>query len=290
MVSKNKKEEEAPVTSLVPVKCLLPTGMETVESLKETLDGLEGIDFPRISFRQGKFFLSKDEDEEGTDEISAVILAWRRQNTYWAQGFDKNNPTPPECYSTDGKTGSVHGECSKCEFNKFGSGQGRGKACRNQIKVWLQIDGMALPMTMFISPTNLSAFDTSFLVDRVIQKGLVFWKVKTKIKAYQKKNETFGRLKFEVEGIFEGEELKRVTEIKEFWKTAISNDQRQDFATEEPASSSATSSAEDENAASAPAKTASTSKPAPSRVVAPKPTPTKAKEESFAPDDDEPPF
>lgn len=262
--------------SLVPVKCLLPEGMDTVENLKESLDGLESVEFPRISFRQVKFFLTKDDDEEGTPELSAVILAWRPQNTYWAQGFDKNNPSPPECYSTDGKVGTRYGQCSKCDFNKFGSGAGRGKACRNQIKLWLQIDGMALPMTMFISPTNLSAFQTAFLVDKVLQRGLAFWKVKTKIKAYQKKGESFGRLKFEVEGVFEGEELERVSQIKDFWKSAISNDQRQDFVSEETPSN-----LDEDNAPSSPSTSAS------SRVVTPKP---KTKEESFAPSDDDVPF
>jgi hypothetical protein len=177
--------------------------------------------------------MSQD-DDEGIPEFTGVILHYVRQNTYWSSGFDPNNTSPTECSSLDGKKGSLprnkegaYGDCKDCKFNQFGSSkQGRGKACRNQIKLYVLLEGKAIPVTFLISPSNLQAFSGSYLMDQVNQRNLAYWKVLTKFSAYKKPKEQFGRIKWEVAGEFKDEELDKIRQVRDFWLPIITNDTR----------------------------------------------------------------
>lgn len=193
------------------------------DDIKENVKDLD-LTCPRIRFSSSDatFALSEDEDSEAVKTFTGVILWWTRQNTYWSGPYESGNTLPPDCFSLDGKTGSKFGNCGQCQFNQFGSAAtGKGKACRNQIKLYIQLERKAIPMTFFLSPKNLAAFNKAFLID-VTQKGLSYWKVKAKFTAYKKsRTENYGRVKIEIAGLFKGDELTKLTEIRNFWLQPI---------------------------------------------------------------------
>lgn len=272
MANKKKDEQEetqdeAPSTQLAVSTFaeMLPEGVDYTEVL-DNLREMDEIEFPRIKMKKGKFVLTEDPNDKGVEEFTGVLLYHGRQNTFWQAGFDKNNITPPDCSSTDGKLGSKQregnkfGTCADCHFNQFKSHpSGKGKACRNQVKLYILRQGTLVPTTLLIAPTSLGVFNRGFLLDQVTQKGLAYWKVTTTFTAYQQDDETFARVKFAVQGVFKGDEAARVKELREFWLTAISRD-RTRLDTFGPGDDGAAES----RRASAAAAAASSASPAPS--------------------------
>jgi len=215
---------------LAKTEDLLPDDVN-FEELKDNLSEMDEIEFPRVRFRQGKFFFSDDPDDKGVTEFEGVLYFWGRQNTYWDGAYDPKNPTPPECFSVDGKEGSKErdsngrfGNCSTCKLNQFGSGVGKGKACRNQVKLYIQVLGTTVPMTLFLAPTSIGGFTKTFIMNKVTQRGLSYSKIITKFKSYQKGDDTYFRIGFEVSGLFKGEEAEQVKELRDFWLKAIKLD------------------------------------------------------------------
>lgn len=109
----------------------------------------------------------------GSDRCSVVVFHQHRSNAYWKAGKPEDG-TPPACQAPDGRTG--HGDigreggppnvgvrkCVTCEWNKFGSGQGRGKKCKNSRLLWFYRLDNRTPTTpqlelLQIPPTSLKA-------------------------------------------------------------------------------------------------------------------------------------
>jgi len=302
MATNSKKKEtetEAPVTAIAVVKAqdLLPVGAD-FDELSENFREMDEIEFPRIRFRQGKFYFTDDPSDKGVEEFDGVVLFWGRQNTYWEGTYDANNVTPPECFSVDGDTGSKardsegrYGKCEDCTLNKFGSGVGKGKACRNQVKLYVQIMGTTVPSTLFLAPTSIGGFTKSYIMHKVTQKGLNYFTIVTRFKAFQQDRETYFRIGFEVAGKFFKEEIAQVKKIRDFWMDAIRRDR---------ARLDSSAMVGDEEHASKPTSNKSAEKNV--RTVTPRqqPEPTTAKSAAKQPeennsvntvvDEDEPPF
>jgi hypothetical protein len=211
---------------------LLPAEVE-FDELLDNLSEMDQIDFPRIRFRQGKFFFSDDPEDKGVDEFEGVIFFYGRQNTYWAGNYDPGNVVPPECFSVDGKEGNKarnsegqFGSCKTCAFNQFGSGMGKGKACRNQVKLYIQRLGTTVPMTLFLAPTSIGNFMQNYLMNKVTQKGLSYSRVVTNFKAFQKGTETYYRVNFDVSGVYREEEAEKVKKLRDYWMDAIKSDRQ----------------------------------------------------------------
>lgn len=74
-------------------------------------------------------------------EFDAIVIDYRLVNSLYEGAYDPSNPASPICYSIgdDEETLAPHDEakdkqcenCADCDLNKFGSGGGRGKACKN---------------------------------------------------------------------------------------------------------------------------------------------------------------
>lgn len=259
---------------------LLPEDVDFDEML-ENLEEMDEIEFPRISFRQGKFFFSDDPDDKGVEEFEGVIFYYGKQNTYWEGSYDPNNIVPPVCSSVDGKVGSLprngdgaFGDCKSCIYNQFGSGVGKGKACRNQVKLYIQRIGTTIPMTLFLAPTSIGNFMQGYLINKVAQKGLSYFKVVTTIRAYQKDKETYFRVGFDISSSFKGEDANQVKKLRNFWMPAITSDRsRLDVPT-----------GDDDGASSS-----SSSAPPAGRTVEPRPV-TPANDIVDADEEDDPPF
>ena len=76
------------------------------------------------------------------DKMDCIVLASTRSNTYFEGAYDADNPQAPVCYAygTDELTMKPHkasakpqsDSCMTCPNNEWGSGRGKGKACKNR--------------------------------------------------------------------------------------------------------------------------------------------------------------
>lgn len=212
---------------------VMPAGYD-LEFLAENFDdGVDEMEFPRINVNSqvSRFFFG-DSDDEGAETFEGVLLFHGKQNTYWGSTYDPNNITPPICFATDGKVGSLprneegmFGNCADCQNNQFGSGQGKGKACRNMRKLYVYVPGKVVPYTLFLPPTSITAFDKKYLVGSIIQQGRVYYQVLTRFKLYKNNpRDTYSLFSFEVASHYEGAALEEVKKLREFWLDAIKHD------------------------------------------------------------------
>jgi len=138
-------------------------------------------------------------------EFTAQILFYARHNSYWnipaKEVFaDPDNIPKPECFASDGKNGSKYGECIRCPYGQFGSApNGLGKACRQQIKLYLRWANMPIepnPFILWVSPLNMNAFLNEFLIQDLHDRGAKYPRCVTKITSYANAQKTFRRVKF----------------------------------------------------------------------------------------------
>jgi hypothetical protein len=114
------------------------------------------------------------------NEIQVVVLDYISRNNFYIEPFDKDNPSPPDCYAM-GKV--IHDmapeadspaiqspKCGSCPQNVFGSAQnGKAKACQNRrLLACLLVDpdnpdahnAPDAPIyTLDLSPMNIKTFD-----------------------------------------------------------------------------------------------------------------------------------
>lgn len=109
--------------------------------------------------------LSIGEETLPGNQACVVILDWVRENTYYADKFDSDNPKPPICYAfargpAEEEVMGPHpsmqadlnyfqpqaNDCASCDWNKWGSAdKGRGKACQNRRRLALLPAGVFTP-------------------------------------------------------------------------------------------------------------------------------------------------
>lgn len=108
---------------------------------------------PRISLKGKKFqFINGDDESKKTSEIDVVIIGVTPEGpgmikTYYAEGYDPSNTTPPDCSSSDGirpdswVTEPVSDLCKSCPMNQFGSAKSasgkKAKACKDSKRLWV---------------------------------------------------------------------------------------------------------------------------------------------------------
>ena len=99
------------------------------------------------------------EEEETVSEITCVILHHHPAYAYYATKYEGGN-NPPDCGSFDGAIGigTPGGECAKCPYNVFGSGEGQSKACKNRRMIYILREGDIFPMELSLPTGSLKAF------------------------------------------------------------------------------------------------------------------------------------
>ena len=159
---------------------------DVTEGIAEELNGLNiSLDKVRIPAGGGLAFEVPGEDPDSPDsekEIVGVIIDHYPLNSFWPEKYTGQN-VAPECFSTDSRTGTgtPGGECSKCPYNKFGSGEdGQSKACKNAHRIYILRSGELYPMVVTIPPTSLKSL-SDYLAKRVVTKGLRSYGVVTKL-------------------------------------------------------------------------------------------------------------
>lgn len=119
-------------------------------------------------------------DQNYGSEVQVIVLDWRSRNNFYIDPYNKDNPTPPDCYAIgsviedmapEGDSPALQSDkCSTCPMNQWGSApNGKGKACQNRRHIAVLLvdpeneDAHNAPdapiYLLDLSPTNLKFFD-----------------------------------------------------------------------------------------------------------------------------------
>ena len=132
------------------------------QMVSDELDGLD-IGFERIKIPSGGATMfelpSEGDDTESVKEFSGVILHHHTLNAYYKTKYTGGS-NPPDCGSFDGITGEGDpgGECKRCRFNQFGTGENGSKACKNRRRVFILREGEVFPLLLSLPTGSLKAF------------------------------------------------------------------------------------------------------------------------------------
>lgn len=168
---------------------------DVTDGIMEELNGLNiSLDKVKIPAGGGLAFEVPGEDPDSPDsekEIIGVIVDHYPLNSFWTEKYNGQN-VAPNCYSTDNRIGigTPGGECAKCSYNKFGSGEdGQSKACKNAHRLYILRSGELYPVVVTIPPTSLKSL-SDYLAKRIVTKGLRSYGVVTKLTLKKATNNT----------------------------------------------------------------------------------------------------
>lgn len=198
-------------------------GLNDDEGLLEELDGLTPT-FDRVKIPAGAGLMlevvGEDGDPEPVKELEGVILHHHSTNSFYKEKYTGGN-NPPDCGSYDGKVGEGDpgGECAKCPYNQFGSGEGSGKACKNKRRIFILRDGEVFPAILSLPTGSLKEF-TNY-IKRLITKKKRSYSVVTKISLKKATSSTgiqFSQASFKMDRNLTEEEIKAVSPLVEHVK------------------------------------------------------------------------
>lgn len=134
--------------------------------------GVTAFDLDRVKVPSGGGVAWEIPSLTGEAEVGrtfdGIIVHWREPRSYWAVSLDESGGgSPPDCSSTDGKTGvgDPGGNCATCRLSQFGSGPkgGGGQACKQMRLMFVLREDALLPIALFAPPTSLGPLRKYFL-------------------------------------------------------------------------------------------------------------------------------
>lgn len=133
------------------------------ETMSEDCAGIE-LQLDRIKIPAGGSTAFEiptgDSDEpEMAKEITGVILYNHPAYAYYKDKYTGGS-NPPDCSSFDGMygCGTPGGNCKACPFNKFGSGDGKSKACKNRRILYILREGQLFPVILNLPVGSSGAY------------------------------------------------------------------------------------------------------------------------------------
>lgn len=154
--------------------------------------------------------------------MEGIIIDSCFMNAYYAERYDPNNPSPPDCYAFNREDQNnmipsekievpQHHECRTCPMNAWGSADtGRGKACKNRRRLAIMLpdaleEGIeAATIAYFeLPPTSGGLWDGYVKLLDDVHKRPPFG-VLTKIKVVPDKDYQF-RIEFEFVELLDGQ-------------------------------------------------------------------------------------
>ena len=168
------------------------------------------------------------EDGESTEmvqDITGVIVYNHPAYAYYAAAFNGGHAAP-DCSSIDGVTGigTPGGDCRNCPFNKFGSGEGQSKLCKNRRMLYILREGELFPVALSLQTGSLKTF-TNY-VKRQLTRGRRLSQIVTKITLKKATNSTgiaFAQAVFTFERMLSPEELTAIAGVTESAKAYAAN-------------------------------------------------------------------
>ena len=198
-------------------------------AMAEELDGLDG-GFERIKIPSAgsTVFEVPGEDPNEPDsvkEFSAVILYHHPLHAYYINKYTGGNQ-PPDCGSFDGITGEGNpgGNCAKCQYNQFGSGENGSKACKNRRRIYVLREGEIFPLLLSLPTGSLKEF--SRYIKRLLSKGKKSNSVVTKFslkKAVNSGGIAYSQAQFTIDRQLTNEEFALINKLSEQVKTYSKN-------------------------------------------------------------------
>lgn len=198
-------------------------------AMAEELDGLDG-GFERIKIPSAgsTVFEVPGEDPNEPDsvkEFSAVILYHHPLHAYYKNKYTGGNQ-PPDCGSFDGITGEGNpgGNCAKCPYNQFGSGENGSKACKNRRRIYVLREGEIFPLLLSLPTGSLKEF--SRYIKRLLSKGKKSNSVVTKFslkKAVNSGGIAYSQAQFTIDRQLTNDEFALINKLSEQVKTYSKN-------------------------------------------------------------------
>lgn len=165
------------------------------------------------------------DDSEMVKEITGVILYNHPANAYYTDKYTGGS-NPPDCSSFDGihGLGNPGGSCKKCPFNKFGSGEGKSKACKNRRMLYILRDGELFPVILNLPVGSSGAYKN--YVKRLLTQRNSLSRVVTSIslkKAMSDSNIAYSQATFKFVRSLTGKEIESLAPLVEQMKTYAAN-------------------------------------------------------------------
>lgn len=195
------------------------------DALTDELYGLSGsferIKIPAAGMTVFEIPGENPDSPETVKEFSAVILHHHPLYAYYTDKYTGGS-NPPDCGSFDGVIGEGNpgGECVKCPYNKFGSGESGAKACKNRRRIYLLREGEIFPMILSLPTGSLKSF-TRYIM-RLLSKGKKSNAVVTKFtlkKATNNSGIAYSQAQFSVDRTLTDEEYTLISGLTEQVKT-----------------------------------------------------------------------
>ena len=179
-----KEKNETMEVAVVGGFATLSNMKEMNEAMMEDLAGMK-LTFDRIKIPSGgsTAFEIPDADTDDTKmvkDITGVILLHHPAYAYYSKKY-VGGSNPPDCGSFDGVkgNGTPGGTCATCPYNKYGSGEGQGKACKNRRMIYILMEGEFFPMVLSLPTGSLKEFQK--YVKRQLSKARKLCQIVTKI-------------------------------------------------------------------------------------------------------------
>ncbi len=133
------------------------------EALAEDCQGLD-FSFDRVKLPAGggtafEIPSADGEDSEMVKDITGIILYNHPAYAYYHDKYSGGS-NPPDCGSFDGVNGigTPGGKCASCPYNKFGSGDGQSKLCKNKRMLYILREGELFPIMISLPTGSLKSF------------------------------------------------------------------------------------------------------------------------------------
>jgi len=221
------KNNESTAMTVADITDITPSGFVNADALALLQDVMAedaaGLEFQldRIKFAAGGTTILEipgDGDEpEMVKSLSCVILFNHPAYAYYTNKYQGGN-NPPDCGSFDGVSGigNPGGPCQTCPFNKFGSGEGKAKACKNRRMLYVLREGEVFPLMLNLPTGSLKEF-TNY-VKHQAAKGRRLNQVVTKIsirRATSGEGMDFSQAQFAFERMLTAEERAVIAQMTE---------------------------------------------------------------------------
>jgi hypothetical protein len=170
MVAKSKATKTEVVTAPEHLPADFGLAAQIAQDLKDLQQQVGGAAVMQIRM-SGKGFTTPD--GETAASIRGIIVDFASANTHYPGAFDKENPSPPNCFAVHKIIDQLAPHptapepqadtCAECPLNKFESGVGKSKACKNTRKLALIQENATEDSPIWIltvPPKSLRYFDT----------------------------------------------------------------------------------------------------------------------------------
>ena len=210
------------------------------EAMADDCQGLE-FTFDRVKLPTGggtafEIPSAENEETEMAKDITGVIVYNHPAYAFYRDKYTGGN-NPPDCGSFDGVKGigTPGGNCQNCPFNRFGSGEGQSKMCKNKRMLYILLEGELFPLALSLPTGSLRSF-TNYVksqLSRARKLNQIVTKITLK-KATNASGIAFSQAVFSFVRMLNADECAAVADVTETVKAYAANLTTASLAEDEP--------------------------------------------------------